>query len=110
MRSAAFCCFCQLLLFHADARPAVAFTAFLPLAISLLDYKIISKLFPPIVIGPVIMLIGIDLIGAGFGDWGGGTFCAQRVIYDGACLLASPPAAFGLVAWLTAASQALATT
>ena len=43
----------------------------------------IKKIFPPVVVGPVIMLIGIALIGAGFGDWGGGTFCGQRVIYNG---------------------------
>lgn len=61
----------------------LAFCALIPAGISLLDFKRIKLLFPPIVIGPVIMLIGIALIGVGFGDWGGGTFCGQRVIYNG---------------------------
>jgi len=61
----------------------LCFCALVPAGISLLSYKRIKTLFPPIVVGPVIMLIGISLIGVGFGDWGGGTFCAQRVIYNG---------------------------
>ena len=61
----------------------LAFCALIPAFVSTLDFKRIKQLFPPIVIGPVIMLIGIALIGVGFGDWGGGTFCAQRVIYNG---------------------------
>ena len=60
-----------------------AFCALIPAFISMLKFKYIKQLFPPVVVGPVIMLIGINLIGAGFGDWGGGTFCAQRVIYNG---------------------------
>lgn len=35
-----------------------AFCSFVPMAISFLDFRIIKRLFPPIVIGPVIMLIG----------------------------------------------------
>ena len=61
----------------------LCFCAMVPMFISTLSYKRIKSLFPPIVVGPVIMLIGIALIGVGFGDWGGGTFCAQRVIYNG---------------------------
>ena len=61
----------------------LCFCALVPMFISGLNFRLIKKLFPPIVIGPVIMLIGIALIGVGFGDWGGGTFCAQRVIYNG---------------------------
>ena len=61
----------------------LAFCALIPMFISGLNFRIIKSLFPPIVVGPVIMLIGIALIGVGFGDWGGGTFCAQRVIYNG---------------------------
>ena len=61
----------------------LCFCALVPMFISMLSYKRIKSLFPPIVVGPVIMLIGIALIGVGFGDWGGGTFCAQRVIYNG---------------------------
>ncbi|KAL4783716.1 permease family-domain-containing protein [Aspergillus varians] len=37
--------------------------------------KIIRKVFPPIVTGPTVMLIGISLIGTGFQDWAGGSSC-----------------------------------
>ncbi|KAL2826460.1 uric acid-xanthine permease, partial [Aspergillus cavernicola] len=37
--------------------------------------KIIQKIFPPIVTGPTVMLIGISLIGTGFQDWAGGSSC-----------------------------------
>ena len=43
-----------------------------------------TQLFPPIVVGPVIMLIGIALINAGIGYWGGGVFCADNVFYGDA--------------------------
>jgi len=61
----------------------LAFCALIPMFVSMMPYKRINMLFPPVVIGPVIMLIGIALIGVGFGDWGGGTYCGQRVIYNG---------------------------
>ncbi|KAL4954397.1 permease family-domain-containing protein [Aspergillus filifer] len=37
--------------------------------------RIIQKIFPPIVTGPTVMLIGISLIGTGFQDWAGGSSC-----------------------------------
>jgi hypothetical protein len=90
----------------------LAFCALIPMFISFLPARRINTLFPSacscalarspaaqlaiatlflmmerksagIVIGPTIMLIGIALVGVGFGDWGGGTFCAQRVIHNG---------------------------
>jgi hypothetical protein len=61
----------------------LAFCALIPMFISFMPARRINNLFPPVVIGPVIMLIGISLVGVGFGDWGGGTFCAQRVIHNG---------------------------
>lgn len=48
------------------------FCALLPAFLSLLSFKRINQLFPPIVVGPTIMLIGIALIDAGIGYWGGG--------------------------------------
>jgi xanthine/uracil permease len=50
------------------------FCACIPFFISLLSFKKINQLFPPIVVGPTIMLIGIALINAGIGYWGGGAF------------------------------------
>ncbi|KAL4939994.1 hypothetical protein BDV06DRAFT_197605 [Aspergillus oleicola] len=39
--------------------------------------RIIQKIFPPIVTGPTVMLIGISLIGTGFQDWAGGSSCME---------------------------------
>jgi xanthine/uracil permease len=60
------------------------FCAIVPLFISLLSFKRINQLFPPIVVGPTIMLIGIALINAGIGYWGGGVFCADNAVYGDA--------------------------
>ncbi|GAB7343068.1 hypothetical protein MBLNU457_1153t2 [Dothideomycetes sp. NU457] len=35
--------------------------------------KILKKLFPPLVTGPTVMLIGVSLITSGFEDWAGGS-------------------------------------
>lgn len=48
------------------------FCALVPFFLSLLSYKKVCQLFPPIVVGPTIMLIGVALINAGIGYWGGG--------------------------------------
>ncbi|KAL3462014.1 permease family-domain-containing protein [Aspergillus heterothallicus] len=48
--------------------------------------KVMQKIFPPIVTGPTVMLIGINLIGTGFQDWAGGSGCT-----DGLCPSASAP-------------------
>ncbi|KAL2844785.1 permease family-domain-containing protein [Aspergillus pseudoustus] len=48
--------------------------------------KIIQKIFPPIVTGPTVMLIGISLIGTGFQDWAGGSGCTE-----GLCPSATAP-------------------
>lgn len=37
--------------------------------------KILNKIFPPIVTGPVVLLIGVHLIESGFKDWAGGSDC-----------------------------------
>jgi xanthine/uracil permease len=60
------------------------FCAIVPLFISLLSFKRINQLFPPIVVGPTIMLIGIALINAGIGYWGGGVFCADNAMFGDA--------------------------
>lgn len=50
----------------------------LEVVISLLPAWLIKKLFPPVVTGSVIMLIGGGLIGAGIKYVGGGVFCGEN--------------------------------
>ncbi|ANB14511.1 Uric acid-xanthine permease (UAPA transporter) [Sugiyamaella lignohabitans] len=38
--------------------------------------KILQKIFPPLVTGPVVLLIGTSLVQSGFQDWVGGSGCA----------------------------------
>jgi uric acid-xanthine permease len=47
--------------------------ALLEIAISFLPSKVLQKIFPPIVTGPTVMLIGIALVASGFDDWVGGS-------------------------------------
>ncbi|KAG6023508.1 hypothetical protein E4U19_004324 [Claviceps sp. Clav32 group G5] len=47
--------------------------ALVEILISFLPPKILLKMFPPIVTGPTVMLIGVHLIGSGFKDWMGGS-------------------------------------
>lgn len=60
-----------------DAYGAVLGTAavcsLLLIVISFLPPRIMLRVFPPIVTGPTVMLIGINLIGSGFKDWAGGS-------------------------------------
>jgi uric acid-xanthine permease len=47
--------------------------------ISFMPPRFIQKIFPPIVTGPTVMLIGVTLIGTGFQNWAGGNgLCASR--------------------------------
>ncbi|CAN3374455.1 hypothetical protein DIURU_000670 [Diutina rugosa] len=43
----------------------------------LIPAKILQKVFPPLVTGPVVLLIGTHLIGSGFEDWMGGSGCVS---------------------------------
>ena len=47
--------------------------ALLEILISFIPPKIMLKIFPPIVTGPTVMLIGISLIESGFQNWAGGS-------------------------------------
>jgi xanthine/uracil permease len=47
--------------------------ALLEIVISFLPPKVLQKIFPPIVTGPTVMLIGISLVGTGFDTWVGGS-------------------------------------
>lgn len=49
--------------------------ALLEILLSFAPSKALQKIFPPIVTGPVVLLIGTNLIGSGFNDWVGGSAC-----------------------------------
>ncbi|ODQ78498.1 hypothetical protein BABINDRAFT_162706 [Babjeviella inositovora NRRL Y-12698] len=53
--------------------------ALLEIACSFLPAKLLQKVFPPIVTGPVVLLIGVDLIESGFQDWVGGSGCVGEM-------------------------------
>lgn len=42
--------------------------------------KTLRRIFPPIVTGTCIILIGVSLIATGFENWGGGSYCASQVL------------------------------
>lgn len=50
-----------------------AVCALLEILISFLPPKVMLRIFPPIVTGPTVMLIGISLIESGFKNWAGGS-------------------------------------
>lgn len=64
-----------------------AVCSLLEILISFMPPRLILRLFPPLVTGPTVMLIGVSLIQAGFKDWAGGS---------GQCSGANPPAFFAL--------------
>jgi uric acid-xanthine permease len=65
-----------------------ALCSLVEISLSFLPPKVLQRVFPPIVTGPTVLLIGVDLIGsAGFKDWAGDS---------GLCSGASPPAFFAL--------------
>ncbi|OWB60203.1 hypothetical protein B5S31_g3004 [[Candida] boidinii] len=47
----------------------------LEVALSFMPSKILQRILPPIVTGPVVLLIGVSLIQSGFEDWAGGSGC-----------------------------------
>lgn len=56
-----------------------AVCALTEIALSFLPPKVLKKIFPPIVTGPTVMLIGVSLIESGFNDWAGGSgSCSAR--------------------------------
>lgn len=56
----------------------VALCGLIPVFISFLPHGVIRKVFPPIVCGITIVLIGIYLAGKGMANWGGGAFCGDN--------------------------------
>ncbi|KAF3235037.1 hypothetical protein TWF128_002146 [Orbilia oligospora] len=59
--------------------------ALLEILLSFMPPKILQRIFPPIVTGPTVMLIGTSLIGSGFKNWAGG---------NGPCSSSPPPTPF----------------
>lgn len=49
-------------------------------AVSCCPPRILRRIFPPIVTGTYLILLGSTLIEAGFKQWGGGTYCANQVL------------------------------
>lgn len=53
--------------------------ALLEILLSFTPPKYLKKFFPPLVTGPTVMLIGLNLIGSGFRNWAGGSnACSER--------------------------------
>ena len=53
--------------------------ALLEILLSFTSPKYLRKLFPPLVTGPTVMLIGISLVASGFRNWAGGAgLCMSR--------------------------------
>lgn len=50
--------------------------------LSFIPAKTLQKVFPPIVTGPVVLLIGVHLIETGFQDWVGGSNCVGKTCGD----------------------------
>ncbi|EXJ64677.1 uric acid-xanthine permease [Cladophialophora yegresii CBS 114405] len=56
-----------------------ALCALVEIALSFLPPNALRKIFPPIVTGPTVILIGVSLIESGFQNWAGGSgLCAAR--------------------------------
>lgn len=51
--------------------------ALLEILLSFMPPKLLQKIFPPLVTGPVVLLIGVHLISSGFADWLGGSGCSS---------------------------------
>jgi uric acid-xanthine permease len=55
-------------------------------AISFIPNKILKRVCPPFVLGVTVMLIGVQLTGAGIQFWGGGVGCSRNPSADNPCL------------------------
>eukprot|EP00850_Spirogloea_muscicola_P010979 SM000066S20454 [mRNA] locus=s66:480443:485518:- [translate_table: standard] len=55
-------------------------TCFLEIGLSFCPPKVLRKIFPPVVTGTTVILIGIALLTTGFQYWGGGVYCAGQVL------------------------------
>jgi uracil-xanthine permease len=53
--------------------------------IAMIPYKYLKKVFPPYVLGVTVMLIGVQLTGAGMKFWGGGVGCSGNPTASNPC-------------------------
>lgn len=56
-----------------------ALCALLEILLSFCPAKVLQKVFPPLVTGPVVLLIGVHLVETGFNDWIGGSACVGKL-------------------------------
>ncbi|VVT46282.1 uncharacterized protein SAPINGB_P001136 [Magnusiomyces paraingens] len=62
---------------------SAAICSLLEIAMSFVPAKILQSMFPKLVTGPVVLLIGASLIEDGFKNWGGGSNCYGNAGTDG---------------------------
>jgi xanthine/uracil permease len=60
-----------------------AVCSLLEIALAFVSPKLLQKIFPPIVTGPTVMLIGVSLIEIGFQAWAGGSGPCNALPADG---------------------------
>lgn len=53
---------------------------FYQIGVSFVPSRVLRRLFPPVVTGSCLVLLGTALIGSGFANWGGGVFCSSQVL------------------------------
>ncbi len=73
--------------------------ALIEILISFMPPRFIQKIFPPIVTGPTVMLIGVTLIGTGFQGWAGGSGPCSARPTDGFFALCPDVTAPHALAW-----------
>eukprot|EP00775_Hariotina_reticulata_P010598 gene10598-10755_t len=56
----------------------IALCSVWPVILSFMPHRALKKIFPPIVTGITIFLIGTKLVATGFKYWGGGVFCGEN--------------------------------
>lgn len=55
----------------------------LEVLLSFLPAKVLQRFFPPLVTGPVVLLIGVSLVSSGFEDFVGGSGCVEEACAKG---------------------------
>jgi uric acid-xanthine permease len=76
-----------------------AVCALLEIALSFVPPRALQKIFPPIVTGPTVMLIGVSLIEVGFESWAGGSGPCNAKPTDGFFKLCPNIAAKHALSW-----------
>eukprot|EP00271_Cylindrocystis_brebissonii_P023449 TRINITY_DN9731_c0_g1_i1.p1 TRINITY_DN9731_c0_g1~~TRINITY_DN9731_c0_g1_i1.p1 ORF type:complete len:633 (+),score=99.93 TRINITY_DN9731_c0_g1_i1:213-2111(+) len=58
----------------------VCVCCFVEILLSFAPPKVLRRLFPPVVSGTTVILIGFALVSTGFSYWGGGVYCGEQVL------------------------------